>query len=937
MRNYIVDSFIVSGTIWYCLTFINFAQAQIVTDTTLPNNSAVAPLDGMNRWKITEGTVAGNNLFHSFKQFSIPEGHTADFVNPNANIQNILVRVIGGNRSDIFGTLKTSGNGTPNLFLLNPHGILFGPNASLNVSGSFVATTANAIAFGNQGFFSASVPNNPALLTVNPSAFLFNQIVDSSITNQSTVGLSVPNGQSLLLLGSTVTIDNGSLLAPGGRIELGAVAGAGTVELNANNQNLRLSYPQNIARGNISIINGSSVNVRSNGGGSLTINARNIKIADSQLTGGLIGDGTQAGDIILNATEGINITQSSYITNSLGNFSLSATGNTGGIYIKARSLFLSDSFIKSDIGDILSSVTGNTKGIYIQAGSVSLNNSTISSDVGEILSSVTGNTEGIYIQAGSLSLNNSTISSDVGDILSSVIGNTEGIHIQAGSLSLNNSLVSSDINNGAMGNTSGIQILADSVSLNGTTFNSITSGQGSTNGVLVQANNFVLLTNSFINTSVSEISNSNASNIIIKARNLFLTDASSLDTSSSNKGFAGNILINAQNLSLDSRSSIRSETRGTGNPGLIEINADKLTVKNGAVISSRTIGSNAGGNINIIANTVDLTGGGQIVTSAFSSGNAGNITIEAKNGVSITGSDATFADRLAELGTQIIDIDNDGANSGLFARVRGDESTNAGNITVNARSLLLDNQGKITTETTAGEGGNINIRVKDIVLLRNNSNISANAGSSNAGGNGGNINIDTKFLIAVPSENSNISANAFNGRGGRVDVAAQSIFGIESRSRETDLSDITASSEFGVSGEVTITTPEVDPIQGLSELPTTIVDNSRLLVADCSKEDEDDNSQFIITGRGGLPANPYELLNGDVLWSDTRAREITTRQNSPITTKTPSVNQKSAIVPANGWVFNAAGEVTLISDAAGVADNPLKSNSYACPKQTAIN
>lgn len=910
MRNYIVDSCIVSGIIWCCLTPMSFTQAQIVSDTTLPNNSAVSPLNNMSRWTITEGTVAGNNLFHSFRQFSIPERHTADFVNPSANIQNILVRVTGGSSSEIFGNLQISGEGRPNLFLMNPHGILFGRNARLRVGGSLIATTANAIAFGNQGFFSASVPNNPALLTVNPSAFLFNQIVSSSIINQST-NLSVLNGQSLFLLGSNVNIDGGTLRARGGRIELGAVAGEGSVELNTNTQNLHLNYPQNLVRGDISIINGTA-DVRADGGGSLTIHARNLEVARSLIRGGIRGNGTQAGDITLNATERINITHST-ITNSLGDGFDLATGHTGRIYIKGRSLFS------------------------------------------------------------------------------------------------NNSTISSDVNNDAKGSTGGIQIVADSVHLNSNTLNnptglrSSTSGQGTTNGVLIKANNSVVLNNSFIDTRANVVSrNSNASNINIQARDIVLTNGSSLDSSSSSRGSSGNIIINAQNnLSLDNRSLIGSPTNSMASPGLIDITARTVTLTNGAAISSRTSGlrnggniqinatesvkltgfssepglgffisglftdtvGNAigtagniniktsslqitdgavisarsrsagdGGNINIIANTVDLAGGGQIVTSAFNRGNAGNITIEAKNGVNIAGRDPSFAARLEEFGSEL--INNDGANSGLFARVRGDESANAGNITVTASSLRLDNQGKITTETTAGEGGNINIRVNDIVLLRNNSNISASAGTASAGGNGGNINIDTKFLIAVSSENSDISANAFNGRGGRVDITAQSIFGIESRPSQTLLSDITASSEFGVSGEVSINSPEVDPIQGLSELPTNIVDSSKLLTADCSTEDEDDNSQFIVTGRGGLPTNPYELLGSDVLWSDTRAREITARRNPPTTTKSPSVNKTAAILPANGWVFNAAGEVTLISDA---SHSPLKSNSYACPKPKVMN
>ncbi|OCQ90472.1 hypothetical protein BCD64_27765 [Nostoc sp. MBR 210] len=977
MNNYIFNSCLVSGIIWCFLNTINVTQAQIVPDTTLPQNSVVTPNN--TTFKITEGTVAGNNRFHSFKQFSIPEMHTADFINTSANIQNILVRVTGGSRSDILGTLKTSGVGSPNLFLLNPHGILFGRNASLDVGGSFVATTANAIAFGNQGFFSASVPNNPTLLTVNPSAFLFNQISNSSIINQSryknpstqsVVGLSVDPGQSLLLLGGNVSIDGGNLSAPGGRIELGAVAGRGSVELNINNQNLSLRYAQNLARGNISIINGTAnVNVSSNSGGSLSINGRNIEITDSQLIGGLSDNGTQAGDIILDATEKINIAQTSII-NSVGDFLTSTTGNTGGIYIKAKSLFLHDSSISSDVGNSFSSffpAIGNTDGIYIQSGSILLDNTTLSASTYG-----TGNTSGILIEA-------------------------------KGTIYANNSAINSDVNSDAIGNTGGIQILGDSVSLGSNNGNSrltaISSGQGNTDGVLIRANNSVVLTNSSISTTTTNESTGNASNLNIQARDIFL-DASSLDSSAFNAGISGNIIINAQNILLNNRSFIGTPVDGTASPGLIDINTRNLTLTNGAAISSITTGSrnggniqinatdsvkllgfssdprfrfsssglltdtvgNAigkagnidiktrslqitdgalvsasssssgrGGNINIIADTVDLVSGGQILTSASNIGNAGNITIEAKNRVNISGRDPTFAARVAEFG--INSISNDGANSGLFARVRGTERANAGDITVNTRFLRLDNQGTITTGTTAGAGGNINLNVRDVVLLRNNSSISANAGTANAGGNGGNINIKTKFLIAVPGENSDISANAFNGRGGRVDITAQSIFGIASRFRNTQFSDITASSQLGINGEVTINTLQVDPIQGFSELPTSVVDSSTLLAADCSQEDENNNSQFVVTGRGGLPANPYELLGGDVVWSDTRTREMTARQNLPINIKSPAMEKTMAIAPANGWRFNGAGEVTLISHVSGAEENLLKSNPYACPKQ----
>ncbi|MEH2159872.1 MAG: filamentous hemagglutinin N-terminal domain-containing protein [Nostoc sp.] len=226
--------------IFLCLaTATTNVQAQsIQIDGTTPTT----PDTCTGTCNIGGGLQRGSNLFHSFSQFNVDAGATVLFVDPG--VKNILTRVTGNQPSNILGTLGVSG-GKANLFLINPNGIIFGENAKLQVGGSFVGTTANAIQFGNQGFFRASASEVP-LLTVNPSA-LFYQSANGSIENRSNVlvgqnsigsnvyGLRVPDGQSLLLVGGEVNLNGGRLNAFGGRVELGGLADRGEIGLDIDN------------------------------------------------------------------------------------------------------------------------------------------------------------------------------------------------------------------------------------------------------------------------------------------------------------------------------------------------------------------------------------------------------------------------------------------------------------------------------------------------------------------------------------------------------------------------------------------------------------------------------------------------------------------------------------------------------------------------------
>jgi len=315
-------------------------QMDIEPDNTLGDveKSLVNNVPGLPIEVITGGAQREQNLFHSFTEFNVRAGTGAYFFSPDVAIENILARVTGNNPSKILGTLGTFGNSQPNLFLINPNGIIFGQNSKLDVGGSFVATTANAVGLGDTGRFSASEPDSSNLLNIDPDAFFFNRISNQAeIVNRSTAttpvlggfindelpllsGLQVEDGKSLLLLGGEVSLDGGVLRAPGGRVELGGLSEPGTVQLNADDNNLSLSFPDDVTRADVSLTNGAEIVTIAGGDGSIAINAQTVDIlGGSSLFTGIATDNgsvdSQAGDIEINATDTVTISESSFIFN----------------------------------------------------------------------------------------------------------------------------------------------------------------------------------------------------------------------------------------------------------------------------------------------------------------------------------------------------------------------------------------------------------------------------------------------------------------------------------------------------------------------------------------------------------------------------------------------------------------------------------------------
>jgi filamentous hemagglutinin family protein len=840
--------------------------AQVVPDETLGTESSVvvpfAP--GFPFEFIFGGATRGSNLFHSFKQFDIGEMGAAYFL-PPPEIKNILSRVTGGSRSEILGTLGVIGNA--NLFLINPNGIIFGSKASLDLSGgSLAATTANAIKFGSQGFFSASTPNIPPALTVNPSAFLFNQIAAQPITIQSAPGLQVFAGASLLLVGRKVELQGGQLKAPGGHVELGGVAGAGTVELNVDGNNLGLSFPAGVQLADISLTNKAVVDTSTTidsgdeGSGAIQLSGKHITVTDgSKIEANSFG--SEPGDTVtVYASDSLELLAGSrLLTQTVGD------GAAGNLTVEAGQLIVKD-------GAQLGSITFGAG----QGGTLTVNASKSvqligTSTNGEIKSGLFTQTEGAGA-AGNLTLKTSQLTvKDGAQISTSTLGAGQG-----GKLNVT---------------------AQESIELIGTGLDGVPGGLfAAAQGGSGAAGDLKIDTKQLIVRDGAQVSASTLGGATGKGGTLNVTaDSVQLIGTSANSQFRSGLLVG---------------TAGTAAAGDLTIKTGQLTVQNGAVVSAGTLGQGQGGKLTITAQKfVQLLG-----TSA--QGQASSLLTQ-------TSGAGAAGDLKITTGQLII---QDGAQVTVSSQGTG----NAGNLEIEAGSILLDNQAALTATTKSGNGGNITLQVQDLLQLRHSSSISTTAGTDKTGGNGGNMDIDAKFIVAVPEENSDITANAFEGRGGNINITTSGIFGTQFRPRLTPESDITASSEFGVNGAVNINTLDVDPSRGLATLPAELVDASGLIAQTCPASGNQVASSFTVTGSGGLPDNPGDARSSNAVWTDWRISQ-TSRSNQISHAPKASIRSSSTVaisqahstamplVEATGWERNHQGEVVLM---AAVSSSP---------------
>jgi filamentous hemagglutinin family protein len=774
------------------------ATAQVVSDNTV---KTTINLNGM-AVEINNGARSGNNLFHSFSQFSVPT-HGSVIFNNATDVQNIFSRVTGSQISNIDGILKTQG--TANLFLMNPNGIIFGPNARLEIGGSFVGTTASSVKFGD-GLEFNTVNSTPVLLSVNvpiglqmgASSGAIEVFGNGHTLNQplapgavigagkSRQGLSVAPSHTLALIGSTIQLSGGVVSAPQGRIEVGSV-GAGWVGLQPASEGWRLDY------GGIQ-------------------DWRDIQLTKLSL--------------------------------------LDASGmGQGNIQVVGRQISLSEG-----------------SSILIQNQDTQAANQ-------------------IRIQASvSLQLQKSAPNNFFSGIISETIATGKGASIEliAPQLTLQNHAKILSLSHGA-GYGGDLSIVSTQILVDGQ-FDRL-SGIGTI----------------IMNTA-------------------------------SGSGQMGNTTISTQQLQVLNGGLITASTRGTGNGRELTIKASEFIEVNGvnrsstgepSLITSSSLGQGNAGNLTFYTPRLFLRNSGMVAVSALAQGNAGNLflyvddTIEVNgkvNGFNPSNIDSSALILLPQVRAALGLPDRPSGNSGSIEIItqalnltdggsilaRNEGLGNAGSIAIRTNTLQLDRQAKILASSASGQGGGITLENRSALILRNSSEIST---SSKGGGNGGNILIKSPIIVGL--KNSDIIANAEKGQGGKIRITTQGLLGLKYRDRLTLDNDITASSEFGINGNVQVNTIGINPTNTLNALPINVVDSSTQITDQCGAAK---TSSFVATGRGGMPRNPMKTRSSDRSWHDLRSL-TTINVAAPVAI----VNPIQPLIEASAFHVDESGAISLVA------------------------
>jgi filamentous hemagglutinin family protein len=885
----------------------------IVADGSL---GTTVTLNG-NNYTIGNGTISGSNQFHSFHTFGIASGESASFSGP-ANISNIISRVTGGSQSFINGTIRSDISGA-NLYMINPSGVVFGSGASLDVSGSFHVSTADYLRMTDGGIFYASLSENSTLTAQPPAAFGFLNRNPSGISIQETV-LEVPSGETLSIVGGDIDITgdkNGnygsaSVAASGGVVNIASVRSPGEVVPHNGAVEAGLYLNRIEKQGEIGIAKGAVVTAGGDRNGTVVIRggrlyvdqayvsadtsgassgkATGIDIAvEKDLTivnGGRMTANTYgsapAGDIVIDAGSvhltGIpqqapsNISSDSVWWNGV---TIDVTGDSGDVTITTKDLVLEDAAFISSTS--YWGWGGNAGDITVHADSVHMAGPESSPDPFQTDFTGIWTSPGYYGDGGDLSVyTDSLIMVNRSKLDASAYGFDQGgdLLVDAGSIEIlsGSAIIASAFGAGDGGNCI---IRAEHLLMSGVSpeiFTDITGTESlSPSGIASQ----------------SGLEGGSAGNVEIKVGSMQILDGARVGVETFGSGDGGNIEIavdqdlelsgvNADLAQLLSKggsdpkyagASILAATYGyhkgdeaTGNGGRIMIDAGSIVMQDGALITSETESPGDGGTIAISADTAFTIGSGAAIASSStkawseSTGNSGDIRLSAGSRfISINGSVTTATDQ-AQGGNVDISAPSIALTNQSIVSASAEGEGDAGDIALTARDTFSMTDSSVTTESGISSGGTIEISARERIDLWNSEIASSVRGGQNT--RAGSIYIDPTY---VTLSNSNIVANAYEGRGGNIDIVAD-VFLADASSL------VDASSQLGIDGEVDIRAPTKYLAENLKPMPEKYRQAHTLLRKPCVARIQGGKYSSLIVGRREvMPIEPGGVLPSPIL------------------------------------------------------------------------
>jgi len=948
---------------------------------------------------IEGGIPEGFNLFHRFSAFTIEDDDVVTFVSDPAIIENIFAQVLGP-ISLINGEIQALD--AQNFFLINPNGIVFGPQATLNVGGNFIATTADTVVFENDDRFGSTSQaiDLGLLVNVDPVALQFAAAALQPVP-MSPVSISIEGGldfsgevnESLFLIGGGnfsdgILLDSANINAPDKRVGLFSFQGAATFNLDLLNPGSILDIPAEKtaievlvggALADISLINDAQVNVTDTGRGSIIVFSNNLLLdGSSDLLAGFSDasssdlTSSEAGEIDIVSTGLIRLTEGSSIENTVNFVDDGITGVSGDINIRGVSFEAIGTNAANVSSGLYNRIEQNATGV---SGSIDLRfaSSFILRDGAVVTASSngTGNPGNISLTADVIEL----------------IGKSDFIPLSATTGFRQSSALFSAITDIGASNASGlIEVSARQLRLTeGGALISDTLGQGNASDITVTVTEKITLDGegpdsdfrgSGIYSRVNAGAVGDGGTITISAGELEVTNGATINAATSGIGNAGNInVFNTGQTTVDgqgeivdetglvSPSSIIADTTGTdsGRGGNLTFqNIGRLFVQNGGQVSALTEGTGPAGTLTIsgVAELIRVSGigseisfsslsreedggdagnlrinpprlevlaGGQVAARTVGEGAAGRITVNATDSVVVDGlGSGILFDTSGSGDAQGIEINTPELlvrNNGRIT-VEGRRSGSPGNIAIAADVIYMNNRGEISASTRSETGGNIApLRIGSLLFMTDGSEISA---SALAGGSGGNIQIIAPNASIISrsifEDNDIIAIAAGVGTGGSATAEAALVEGfVETRGGDSPFSDFSASSALGTDG---ITRIEAD-FEEFEELPLAF--SEARIAQVCRLERRAEQSAFVVTGRGGVPATPGEVLNigepevGLVTIEDEAATVGAVAGTGTAGTVPPTPGE---IVEPQGWRYNEAGQLVLVAAVPQSAELP---------------